>query len=184
MTIQDFIIIPFFLRSRQYKGTDPHPTPVNPILITTCYHLPMSRHLRDFKPNSYYHVFNRGNNKEAILKSPADKQLFLGLIFRYKKDCNINIVAYCIMDNHFHLIIKTPTDTESLSRYMQKLTGTFAMEINRKYQRVGHAFQGRYNANYLPYKKDLLRTRAYLRQNPVRDGLVRKAGDYKWLSKG
>lgn len=143
----------------------------------------MSRPLRNFKPNSFYHIFNRGNNKEAILKSPADKKLFLSLIFKYKKDCNINIVAYCIMDNHFHLIIKTPTNAKSLSTYMQKVLGTYAMKINKKYQRVGHTFQGRYNANYLPYKKDLLQTRAYLRQNPVRDGLVRKAGDYKWLSK-
>lgn len=88
------------------------------------------------------------------------------------------------MDNHFHLIIRTPNNPKLLSKYMQKVAGTYSMELNRKYQRVGHTFQGRYNANFLPYKKDLLRTRAYLRQNPVREGLVRKAGDYKWLSKG
>lgn len=183
MTIQDFTMIPFFSQSRQSKGSDPFPTPVNPDLISTCYHFPMSRPLRDIKPNSFYHVFNRGNNKEAILKAPADKQLFLSLLFKYKNECNISIDTYCIMDNHFHLIIKTPLNTKALPKYMQKVIGTFAMEINRKYQRVGHAFQGRYNANYLPYKKDLIRTHAYLRQNPVRDGLVRKAGDYKWLSK-
>jgi REP element-mobilizing transposase RayT len=143
----------------------------------------MSRPLRDLKPNSFYHIYNRGNNKEAIFKTPADKQFFLGLLFRYRKACDIKIVAYCIMDNHFHLIARTGKEPKSLSKYMQKISVTFAMEINRKYQRVGHIFQGRYNAKYLEYKKDLIQVTRYVQQNPIREGLVKKASDYPWLSR-
>ncbi len=143
----------------------------------------MSRPLRNLQPNSLYHVFNRGNNREPVLKSPKDKQFFLSLLFRYKRINNIQLLSYCIMDNHFHLIVKTGRNPNLLSRYMQQVSGSYAMEINKKYQRVGHIFQGRYNANLLPYKKDLLRAQAYLRQNPVREGLVKKAANYRWLSK-
>jgi REP element-mobilizing transposase RayT len=87
------------------------------------------------------------------------------------------------MDNHFHLIARTGKEPKSLSKYMQKISVTFAMEINRKYQRVGHIFQGRYNAKYLEYKKDLIQVTRYVQQNPIREGLVKKASDYPWLSR-
>lgn len=87
------------------------------------------------------------------------------------------------MNNHFHLIVRTGNNPSTLSKYMQKVITSFAVQINRKYQRVGHVFQDRFNANYLPYKKDLKRTTAYIRRNPVQDGIVRRAEDYKWTSR-
>lgn len=140
----------------------------------------MPRPKRNFLPNSFYHVYNRGNNKDPVLKTPADKQLFINLLYKNKKECGLKLVTFCIMDNHFHLIIKTGKDPQKLSKFMQKVLTSFAMQINRKHQRVGHAFQGRYNANLLRYKKDLVRATNYIRKNPVEEGLVKKPAEYPW----
>lgn len=87
------------------------------------------------------------------------------------------------MNNHFHLIVKTGNEPKLLSKFMQKVTTSFAIQINRKYQRIGHIFQNRFNSNYLPYKKDLTRAMDYVRKNPVQEGMVRKPSDYPWSSK-
>jgi hypothetical protein len=84
------------------------------------------------------------------------------------------------METHFHLVIRTGKNPELLSKFMQKVCTGFAMQTNRKYQRVGHVFQNRYNANYLPYKKNLRRAIDYVRKNPVQEGWVRKPSEYKW----
>jgi len=144
----------------------------------------MPRKPRNFKPNSFYHVYNRGNNKEPILKYSADKQLFVNLLYKYKKNCGIRLVTYCIMDNHFHLLVKTGNDSHKLSKFMHKVGTSYAMQINKKYQKVGHIFQGRYNANYLPYKKDFTRALDYIRKNPVQEGIVRRPSEYRWNKRG
>jgi len=140
----------------------------------------MPRPKRNYKPNCFYHVYNRGNNKDSVLKSASDKQIFRGLLYKNKGPCNIRLVTFCIMDNHFHLIIKTGKDPGNLSKFMQKVLTSFAVQINRKHQRIGHAFQGRYNANILPYKKDLSRAISYVRKNPVEEGLVKRPEEYPW----
>ena len=84
------------------------------------------------------------------------------------------------MNTHFHLVIRTGKNPKLLSKFMQKVTTSFAMQINRKYQKVGHVFQSRYNANYLQYKKNLVRAVDYVRKNPVEEGWVRKPSDYRW----
>jgi putative transposase len=140
----------------------------------------MPRSKRNFLPNSYYHIYNRGNNKEQILKFKEDKQLFVNLLYKYCKPCKVRLICYCIMDNHFHLIVKSGEEPKNISKFMQKVTTSFAVQINRRRQRVGHVFQGRYNAKLLRYKKDLLRATKYIKQNPVRDGVAKKPSDYPW----
>ena len=63
---------------------------------------------------------------------------------------------------------------------MQKVTTSYYVNINKKHGRIGHIFQGRYRANYLPYKKDLIGVTNYIKQNPVRDGIVKRPSDYRW----
>ncbi len=140
----------------------------------------MSRKSRNFVQNSYYHIYNRCNNKEPILKSCSDKSIFVHLLYKYIKETSLRLIAFCIMDNHFHLILKTGKKPNEISKYMQKVATSFAMQVNRKHQRVGHIFQGRYNANLLYWKKDILRAREYIKQNPVVDGLVKKPSEYPW----
>ena len=140
----------------------------------------MSRPKRKFFKRSYYHVYNRGNNKEKIFKKSTDKSFFVGLLYKYRNETDLVIDTYTVMDNHFHLIIRTGNHPEMLIKFMQKVGTSYAMITNRKYQRIGHIFQGRYNAKYLRYKKDLKQVRNYIKQNPVKEGLVKKAKDYPW----
>ena len=140
----------------------------------------MSRPKRKFFKRSYYHVYNRGNNKEKIFKKSTDKSFFVGLLYKYRNETDLVIDTYTVMDNHFHLIIRTGNHPEMLIKFMQKVGTSYAMITNRKYQRIGHIFQGRYNAKYLRYKKDLKQVRNYIKQNPVKEGLVKKVKDYPW----
>ena len=78
------------------------------------------------------------------------------------------------------MIIKIGRNPKLLSKFMQKLTVAFAMHINKKYKRVGHVFQGRYEAKMLRYKKDLKQAREYIKKNPVAEGLVKRPQDYPW----
>ena len=140
----------------------------------------MPRTKRNFARNSYYHIYNRCNNREMILQDAQNKQLFVHLLYKYIKDSNLRLVAFCIMNNHFHLILRSGNKPEEISKYMQKVTTSLAMQINRKHQSVGHIFQGRYSANLLYWKKDLLRATEYIKQNPVVEGLVKKPSEYPW----
>jgi putative transposase len=160
-------------------GSDPGPSRSSYFNIRLL-NLNMARAKRNLQVNSFYHVYNRGNNKEQVIRYPDDKQLFVNLLYKNAKPCEIRLVTFCIMDNHFHLIIKTGKNPKNLSKFMQKVTTSYAVQTNKKYQRVGHIFQGRYNANLLRFKKDLVRAMDYVRQNPVREGLVKKPKEYRW----
>jgi len=140
----------------------------------------MPRGKRNYKKYSYYHVYNRCNNKEPLIRNPADKQLFVNLLYKFLADVNLKLTAFCIMDTHFHLIVRTREKPTDISTYMRKVVTSFSMQINRKYQRVGHIFQGRYNAKLLYWKKDLHYAIEYIKQNPVKEGMVKKASDYPW----
>lgn len=135
---------------------------------------------RNYKPHCFYHIYNRGNNKEDILKYSEDKALFLHLLYHNIKKTDLVLSGYCIMDNHFHLLIKTRDHPNVISKFMQRLGTAYAIQINKKYKRIGHTFQGPYKANLLPYKKDIEALRIYVKNNPVRKGLVKKPKDYPW----
>jgi putative transposase len=140
----------------------------------------MSRPKRNYEKKSYYHIYNRGNNKERVFRTKEDKNLFISLLYKYRNETDLIFDTYTVMDNHFHLIIRTGNHPEVISKFMQKVCTAYAMIINKRYGRVGHIFQGRYNAKLLRYKKDLRRARIYVKNNPVKDGCVKKARDYPW----
>lgn len=140
----------------------------------------MARKKRLYKAHSYYHVFNRGNNKENIFFDKNDKIYFLDNFYSYAKRYRIGIDTHCLMRNHFHSILKTGVRPHDLSRFLHAFMTKFAMYINRKYKRVGHVFQGRYNAKLLKTEKDLLRVREYITNNPVKEGWVEDPDDYRW----
>lgn len=140
----------------------------------------MSRTSREFRSQRYYHIYNRGNNRDAVLKNAEDKRLFISLLYNNIRRTDLLLDSFCIMDNHFHLIIKIGNNPPLLSKCMQRIAVSYAMQINRKYKRVGHVFQGRYEAKILWYKKDLNNVREYIKKNPVAEGLVKRAGDYPW----
>lgn len=140
----------------------------------------MARPLRIEFSGALYHVTARGNAKEDIYTDDADRQQFLSLLHhtvnRYDWYCH----AYCLMDNHYHLLIETNSPT--LSKGMKFLNGTYTQYFNRQHQRVGHVFQGRYKAILVQKDSHLLELARYIVLNPVRAHMVRSANEWRWSS--
>jgi len=140
----------------------------------------MARPLRIEYENALYHVTSRGNDKQPIYLDDADRETFLDILSqvvgRYKWICH----AYCLMGNHYHLIIETPE--ANLSKGMRQLNGVYTQAFNRRHHRVGHIFQGRYKAILVEREVYLLELTRYVALNPVRAGVKEDPGDWLWSS--
>ena len=104
----------------------------------------MSRPIRIEFPNALYHVTSRGDRREAIFESDDDRLSFLQTLGQVVEQFNWLCYAWCLMDNHYHLLIQTPDG--NLSKGMRQLNGVFTQLSNRRHGRVGHLFQGRFKA--------------------------------------
>jgi len=140
----------------------------------------MGRQLRIEYPNAYYHVTARGNERKEIFKSDRDRQKFLeyleSAVIRY----SAVIHSWCLMRNHYHLLIETPVG--NLSQVMQHINGAYTNYFNSKRKRTGHLFQGRYKAILVDAAQYALELSRYIHLNPVRVGLVSTPDDYRWSS--
>jgi putative transposase len=140
----------------------------------------MARPLRMEVPDGIYHAWNRGVNRSDIVFDDGDRQLFVDLLQEVIRRFGWIIHEFVLMTNHFHLILSTPDPT--LSRGMKWLEQKFAEHINRRYQRVGPLYQGRFKAQLVEsgsYLHTLLR---YVALNPVRAGMVERPEEYRWSS--
>ncbi len=140
----------------------------------------MSRPLRIEYPGAVYHVTSRGNEKKAIFKDNRDRENFLNTIQQVNKRYHWICHAYCLMANHYHLLIETPDGNLSLG--MRQLNGVFTQLINKRYGRTGHLFQGRYKAILIQKDSHLLAVCRYIVLNPVRAKVVEKPEDHRWSS--
>lgn len=104
----------------------------------------MARPLRIEYPGAVYHITSRGNARESIYLEDEDYKVFLDCLCWGAERYNWIVHAYCLMSNHYHLLIETPV--EALSRGMRQLNGTYTQQFNRRHNRVGHVLQGRYKA--------------------------------------
>ena len=140
----------------------------------------MARPLRIEFPGALYHVTSRGNAKEPIFIDDEDRGRFFDtlsvVVERFEWLCH----AYCLMTNHYHLLIETPNG--NLSRGMRELNGVYTQGFNQRYRRVGHLFQGRYKAILVEKNHHLLSLCRYVVLNPVRIGLVKRPEQWKWSS--
>jgi putative transposase len=140
----------------------------------------MTRPLRLAFPGAIYHVTSRGNARAAIYTDDADRTTFLALltqvVYRYHWLCH----AYCLMDNHYHLLIETPEG--NVSQGMRQVNGFYTQDFNRRHGHVGHVFQGRYKAIVVERDSYLLVLCRYIVLNPVRAGMVQTAQEYRWSS--
>lgn len=127
-----------------------------------------------------YHVTSRGDRREAIFEDDDDRVLFLDVLGQVIKDFNWVCQAYCLMGNHYHLVIETPDG--NLSQGMRQLNGVFTQKTNRRHGRTGHLFQGRYEAVLVDADAHLLELARYVVLNPVRAGMVEHAGAWRWSS--
>ena len=140
----------------------------------------MARPLRIEFAGALYHVTSRGDGREDIFLGDADRELFLNTISTVCDRFNWCVHAYCLMNNHYHLVIETPD--ANLSKGMRQLNGVYTQSFNRKHKRVGHVFQGRYKAIIVQKESYLLELARYVVLNPVRARMVRSAKDWRWSS--
>jgi putative transposase len=123
-----------------------------------------------FEKGNYYHLYNRGVNKEMIFFSDRNYSFFVILLSRYLQRTD-DIVAYCLMPNHFHLLIFVKSD-QIISQSLHPLLVTYVKSINNQEKRVGPLFQGRFNANPIEDDEYLLDCVKYIHLNPVKANLV------------
>ena len=128
-----------------------------------------------------FHVFNRGNHKRNIFLEDSDYLFYLKKTREYKEKCKISIICYCLMPNHFHLLLKQDSDVP-IYKFMQILHTSYSMYFNRKYNKVGHLFQGKYKQKEVDKDEYLLQLSSYIHFNPVKDGLIDNLDDYQWSS--
>jgi len=140
----------------------------------------MSRPIRIEFPDALYHVTARGDRREDIFEDDQDRQEFLLALERVIAQFNWACYAWCLMDNHYHLLIQTPDG--NLSKGMRQLNGVYTQASNRRHRRVGHLFQGRFKAILVDRDAYLLELARYVVLNPVRAGTVKKPADWKWSS--
>ena len=140
----------------------------------------MSRPLRIEFAGALYHVTSRGDGQEDIFLEDSDRELFLEVLAEVSERFNWTVHSYCLMGNHYHLLLETPDG--NLSKGMRQLNGVYTQRINRKHKRVGHVFQGRYKAIIVQKQTYLLELARYIVLNPVRAQMVRSAKDWSWSS--
>lgn len=140
----------------------------------------MGRQNRIELPNTIYHIINRGNNKSAIFQDKQDYNVFLKYLRETQQEKNFLLYCYCLMPNHFHLLIETLNIPAS--QIMQKLLTSYAIYFNSKYKQTGHVFQGRYRAKICKEEGYLFKLVQYIHLNPLRAKLATKLENYKWTS--
>ena len=140
----------------------------------------MPRPLRIEFENAWYHVMNRGANKQNIFESSTHKNLFYTLLNEISERFKIEIHAFCLMSNHYHLLIKTPH--ANLGKAMRHLDGIYTQRFNRMSHRDGPLFRGRYKAILVDSDQYLLQVSRYIHLNPVTANICSNPLEYKWSS--
>lgn len=173
----------------------------------TCYNIAMSnRDYKNFAPDTIFHIYNRGNNKEKIFYDDQDYKAFLfrlGLCLGFTQEelnkgkiiampysriritemdqGDFKLHAFSLMPNHFHLLIEQVGDV-SISKLMSKLCTSYSKYINKKHKRVGHVFQDEFKAVLIEDNPQIMWISSYIHTNAVKDGLVKHPREYKWSS--
>jgi len=139
----------------------------------------VNRKARSSYQNGFFHVMVQGINKKYIFEKSIDKEEYLSLLLRHKERFEITLLAYCIMDNHAHLLIYTDK-TEEMSKYMRIVNSMFAKDYNRAINRVGYVFRDRFNSQYIDNKEYLLKCLRYIHMNPVKANIIARPEEYKY----
>ncbi len=126
----------------------------------------------------FYHVINRGVEKRDIYLDDEDRQRFLKIIDESAELFDFNIHSYCLMTNHYHLLIETCK--ENLSKIMKQINSRYSIYFNRKIKRVGPLWQGRFKSWFIYNEKYLTALIKYIELNPVKAQITQKAGEYRW----
>jgi len=129
----------------------------------------------------FYHVINRGNGKQKIFHKDQDFAVFIQIMKEAKKHFSIDICAYCLIPNHFHMVLM-PNQPDHLSMWMHWLMSTHANRYRQHYKTTGHLWQGRFKSFIIQNDEHLITVLRYVEANPLRAGLVFSAKDWLWSS--
>jgi putative transposase len=140
----------------------------------------MARPLRLEYPGAVYHVMARGHERSAIFREDSDREKFCSILGAVVTDERWELHGYCLMGNHYHLLVETPEGR--LSRGMKDLNGRYAQWFNWRHRRRGHVWESRFRSLLVQKESHLLELLRYIVLNPVRARLVRRVGDWKWSS--
>jgi REP element-mobilizing transposase RayT len=142
----------------------------------------MARPLRLEFEGAFYHAFSRGNERRDVFRDSHDREQFLDALGDCCERFRVRVHAYCLMSNHFHLLVETPEP--NLSQFMKRLLGVYTIRFNRKHRRTGHLFQGRYKAIVVDKENYLLEVSRYIHLNPCRakTKMVSEPELYPWSS--
>ena len=140
----------------------------------------MARPLRIEYPGAYYHVMNRGNARNNIFLIDDDYGMFLALLDESCSFFNVKILSYCLMSNHYHLLVYTPKG--NLSRFMRHVGGVYTQRFNKVHKKDGHLFRGRFKAVLVQEDAYLTHLVRYIHLNPVQANLTQDPKDYPWSS--
>lgn len=140
----------------------------------------MSRPIRIAYPGAWYHVMNRGRRAEDIYLDKLDYKAFIELLQETSEAWNIRIAAYCLMPNHYHMLIHTPEG--NVSRAMRHINGVYTQRFNSRHHLDGQLFRGRYKSILVNGDSYLLQLVRYIHRNPLKEGMVDDLNSYPWSS--
>ena len=142
----------------------------------------MPRRIRLESSLSTYHVVMRGNDKQDIFFDDQDRQRYINVLREYNEEYQFDYRAYCLMDNHVHLVLRAKL--EELSDYIKRTNISFVYWYNKKYDRCGHLFQDRFKSEAIFSERHLKNAVRYVHNNPFNAGIISNITNYKWSSLG
>lgn len=142
----------------------------------------MARPIRIEYPGAVYHVICRGNNRQAIFRDDQDRRRYLEKLSRYCQEKGVDLLSYCLLSNHLHLLVETPEG--NLSKMMQAFQTSYTLYFNKRHGRTGHVFEQRYKAMVVDKDNYLLQVSRYIHLNAVSAKIVERPQDFRWSSYG
>lgn len=148
----------------------------------------MARRKIEFKAGHYYHIFNRGSNRELIFRESNNYRFLLSRVKDYSSRFNISVIAYCFMPNHYHFLLRQ-NGTELISAFVQRTFNSYTKAFNKTYQRTGTLFEGPFKSVHIDRDNHLIHLCRYIHRNPLEAGLVANLDDWpysnylEWIGK-
>jgi putative transposase len=142
----------------------------------------VGRQPREFVLGGMYHIYSRGSNRHSIFTFDSDRIDFLECLDRVVRRYELTCLSYCLMPNHYHLVVETPDGR--LSNAMKALNGRYALRFNRRHGRDAHLFKNRFGAVLQETESQLLQTIRYVARNPIDAGLCAQPDEWPWSSYG
>ena len=141
----------------------------------------MSRFKREYEPNRFYHIYNRGHSGSKIYFMDEDYERFINLVYKYESLYNLSVESLCLMPNHYHMILFSGPKYWQISFFMHKLNLSYAQSFNKIYGYSGAVFDRHFQIKLVDNLEYLGNLKQYFKMNPVKAELVDRSEEYKWI---